>query len=264
MKVAVIIPTVCGREDYLKRCLHGYLERHGSEHHIVPVVLSERWSGGMAWQEGAEEAVRMKADFLHLTNDDIVPGYNYLTSMIAAVEKEMTPVVLIVTPTPAVLSPYDNMPLNGNPTTDHSSHFEGVPTIQPSGTLGTNASEYPSLPFCSLGQWERIGPMIPSHYGTDKWFGERAGNAGIPRTCVDATFYHYVAMPGRNLKVDGWLGTDRLTFDHNIAYPMYRDGSLPLDSLHPEAKSIAGREMAREWYRQNVHTGELYWETANA
>lgn len=260
MKVAVVIPTVRGREQYLERCLRGYRTRHATEHEILTIVVRDRWSGGMAWQEGAEIAAKQGADYLHLTNDDIVPGEDWLAPMITSVERGQTPVVLIVTATPEVLDE-NQMPLPGNPISAHSSHFEGVEKIQPPGVEARmdNASEYPSLPFCSMEQWQRIKPMIPSHYGTDKWFGYRAKQAGIPNVCVTSTFYHYAATIGRDNRI-GWLGQDRLVFDQNVAYPMYVAGTLALDELHPEAKTDRGREMAREWYLQHVGGACPYWE----
>lgn len=257
MKIGVVIPTVYERSSYLVRCLRGYEERHETGHEVVPIVLHERWSGGIAWQEGAERAKELGCDYLHLTNDDIVPGFDYLRPMIESVLRGEVPVVLVVIPVAETLDA-DKMPLPGNPTTGHASHFEGEEKIHLSGTHANGESEYPSLPFCSMDQWSLIGPMIASHYGTDKWFGHRAKLAGFPNVCTSATFYHYAAGLGRDGRIEGWLGQDRLAFDHNVAYPMYVDGSLAPTDLHPLAKTLEGREAAREWYRTNV--GHVYWE----
>jgi hypothetical protein len=256
MKIGLVIPTVAGRAEYLERCLRGYEGRHETGHEVVPVVVHDRWSGGIAWQEGAEMARELGCDYLHLTNDDIVPGLDYLRPMIESVLRGEVPVVLVVIPVAETLDA-DKMPLPGNPTTGHASHFEGTEMIQITGTHANGESEYPSLPFCSMQQWDTIGPMIPSQYGTDKWFGHRAKLAGIPNVCVSATFYHYAAGVGRDGMIEGWLGQDRLAFDHNIAYPMYVNGGLPLDQLHPEAKTARGRQMARDWYQR--HVGQIYW-----
>lgn len=257
MKIAVVIPTVAGREQYLWRCVRGHLDRHQTDHTVVPIVIPGCWSGGMAWQKGAEEAKKIGADYLHLTNDDIVPGFGWLEPMIESVERGEVPVCVVVTATAPVLDG-EQMPLEGNPFSEHTSHFEGIECVHPAGRVGQNDSEYPSLPFCSMEQWERIGPMIPTQYGTDKWFGHRAKAAGFPNVCVGAVFYHYAAFVGRDGAIDGWLGQDRLVFDHNIAYPLYVNGELELDRLHSEAKTNDGREAARRWYLQNV--GHTYWE----
>lgn len=204
-------------------------------------------------------AVDAGVDFLHFTNDDIVPGFNYLQPMIDNVAQGYVPVVLIVIPDESVLDS-EMMPLADNPITPNSSHFEGEHIVQLIGTRGRTDSEYPSLPFCSRDQWAHIGPMIPTQYATDKWFGHRARAAGIQCVCEGSIFYHYAATVGRDDQVDGWLGMDRLTFDQNIAYPMYVDGTLPVNELHPEARTQIGRQRARNWYLQNV--GRTYWEVS--
>lgn len=257
MKVGVVIPTVSGREEYLERCVRGYKERHCTDHEVITYTPRNLWSGGMAWQLGADVAKGDKVDFLHFTNDDIVPGTDWLEPLIESVELSEIPVCIVVTATPEVLDK-DQMPLPGNPFSDHTSHFEGIECVHPIGWHALTDSEYPSLPFCSMEQWAEIGPMIPTQYATDKWFGHRAKLAGYPRICVDAVFYHYAARVGRDHMVDGWLGQDRLAFDQNIAYPMYVDGSLPLNLVHPAAHTPIGRQMARDWYLQNV--GQTYWE----
>lgn len=249
MKVSVVVPTVPGREDYLARCLDGYQERTDCQ--IEEVIIPNEFSGGAAWQLGAEYA---RGDFLHLTNDDIVPGENWLEPCVRATESCRTPVVTVVTCTEDVLDPKTKMPLAGNPLNEHATHYEGVPRVQKPGTLvnPNNRSEYPSLPFCTIDQWTDIGPMIPTQYGTDKWFGYRAQQVGIECVCVESVFYHYAAFVGRDNAIDGWLGVDRLTFDQNIALPLYESGALPVDQLHPEWDTIEGREMSRRWYEANV------------
>lgn len=257
MKVSVVIPTVDGREEYLDRCIRGYEERTDAE--VELLIVRNRWSGGEAWQIGSQEAT---GDYLHLTNDDIIPGEGWLGDCVEAVRRGMVPVVVCVTASSAV---HDDelMPLPGNPLNEHATHFEGRPKVQRPWHVADreNASEYPSLPFCSMEQWRAIGPMIPTQYGTDKWFGQRAWDAGFANVCVPSVFYHFAAGVGRDDMIDGWLGLDRLTFDQNIAYPMYRRGELALDQLHSEAKTLRGREMARDWYRTHVKP-PYPWENA--
>lgn len=248
MKVSVVIPHVKGREEYLARCLDGYRDRTEAE--VQTIVVSDRLSGGIAWQEGSEMAT---GDYLHLTNDDIVPGEGWLGECVASVEAGQVPVVLVV-PASREIHDENMMPLPGNPINEHTTHFEGVPKVQSTGHVAesSNRSEYPSLPFCSLAQWQRIGPMIPTQYGTDKWFGHRAWLAGYPNVCVGSVFYHFAAGVGRDNMIPGWLGFDRLTFDHNVAYSLYESGDLALDEMHPEWNTERGLQMSRDWYRANV------------
>lgn len=249
LKLSVVIPTVNGREEYLARCVDGYRDR--TEIEVEPIIIKNEISGGKAWQLGAEQA---KGDYLHLSNDDIVPGEGWFGSCEQAARTGESPVVVVVGCTEDVLDPKTKMPLPGNPFNEHATHFEGTPKVHSPGRIANpnNPSEYPSLPFCTIEQWADIRPMIPTQYATDKWFGYRAEQAGLKNVCVSSVFYHYAAFEGRDNAIEGWLGADRLTFDQNIAYPLYVEGKLGLDELHPEWNTINGREMSRQWYETNV------------
>jgi hypothetical protein len=263
-KISVVIPTVEGRERYLKRCIDGYENRHNTEHEIEIIVEKGHDHGGTAWQLGSERAT---GDYLHLTNDDIVPGFNYLEPMIEATDRNCVPVVIVVTTIAEILDE-NLMPLSDNPLPEnHSWAYEGPPFV-PNDWYEADSndlSKYPSLPFCSMEQWGRIGPMIYSHYGTDKWFGWRARQAGFPnKVRNNSIFYHYSATEKREGVIQGWLGHDRLTFDQNFALPMYMSGELKPDELHPEWNTAAGLEITRQWYIDHVPRGQgYYWETHN-
>jgi hypothetical protein len=248
VKVSIVIPTVDGREAYLGKCVKYYTERTDAD--VELIIERNLFSGGLAWQVGSEKAT---GDYLHLTNDDIVPGEDWLSHCVQSCEVGNVPVVCVVWGTAEVFDENNN-PIPGNPTNQYTTHFEGHHKIQPNGKLAKlkNESEYPSLPFCSMEQWQNIAPMIPTQYATDKWFGYRAKLAGYPNECVESKFYHYVASEGRDGMIDGWLGQDRLTFDANIAYPMYKSGELKLDEFHPEYQTLKGRQMSRDWYEKNV------------
>lgn len=253
--VTVVIPTVEGREEYLKRCLRGYQERTDDR---LEIIVERRDTCGQAWQAGAEQA---SGDYLHFTADDIVPGEGWLPPLIEAVEQGCVPVPLVVTAAPDVLDDED-MPHPWNPLTPVSNYFErqGGPDVIADWYRADGLSEYPSVPFCSLGQWREIGPMIASHYGTDKWFGMKAKRVGIPCAVRHGThFYHYAAHAGRIPQADGWLHLDRLNFELNIAFHSYANGSLPEHKVHPDYGTPQGRQMARDWYASNV-AGPRYWE----
>jgi hypothetical protein len=241
--------------------LNGYRERSPKDS-IVGIVLHDRPTCGIAWQEGADHLMKQEIDYLHFTADDIVPGIDWWRPMVEACDNGDVPVALVCVPTPEILD-LEQMPRTEgfypfNPLSSHACFFEGEPPADPralDGTLATNENQYPSIPFCSRAQWKAMGQtMIASHYGTDRWFGVCAARAGFRAICTaDAVFYHYVAQAGRfGDDAPGWTHTDRITFDLNITFPMYRDGSLPPHDRHPEWGTRAGRDHARDWYRQNV------------
>lgn len=265
-KVSIIIPTVEGREKYLERCISGYLTRHNTEHEIEIIIERGHDHGGTAWDLGSERAT---GDYIHFTNDDIVPGFDYLEPLIQTIENNCNYIpVTIVVNTIAEILDEDFMPISGNPTPPNQSWaFEGPPYIPEDWNKPdpNNDSLYPSLPFCHKNQWSFIKPMIHSHYGTDKWFGWRAKQAGFIQVVRNKSiFYHYAASEKREGVIPGWLGHDRLTFDQNFAFPAYQSGELSPNELHPEWNTEEGLRMTREWYMTHVPRGEgYYWETHN-
>lgn len=248
MKVSVVIPTVDGRAEYLERCRRGYTERTDAE--VELIVVEDKPTCGIAWQEGAGRAT---GDYLHLTADDIVPGEGWLLPFVEAVNRGCVPVGLVVTPTAEDLD--DEFPRAGNPIPAGRANFfeaPGGPEAIADWTEASGFSQYPSVPFCSLEQWQRIQPMIASHYGTDKWFGRQAWRAGI-RNVVrhGSVFYHYAALPGRAPRDETWLHRDLITFDMCIAYPEYDAGRLPPLQEHPLRLTPEGRKQARDWLRRS-------------
>lgn len=256
MKVTVVIPTVKGREGYMERCLRGYRERSGGVE-LEFAIIPNAPSCGLAWQAGAEKAT---GDLLHFTADDIVPGEDWLPPMVEAVERGNVPVAGVIACRAEMLDGHD-YPLPGKPYLESDLHyFEGEARSVPDWTPADGPSEYPSIPFCSMEQWSRIGPMIAAHYGTDKWFGDRAKRAGFqPVVRHGSVFYHYAALPGRVPKAEGWFHLDRITFDLNVAYPLYESGQLQPHETHPAYGTTEGRKMARDWYAEHV-AGVGYWQ----
>lgn len=252
MKVSVVIPTTKYRKDYLERCVAGYKRRTPDEVEII--VEEDAISCGAGWQAGAEKAT---GDYIHLTCDDIVPDYGWLTPCVEAVRDNYVPVVKVG------WGPKDldaNLMPKFGCRAFHWSFFEDHKDYPDWHKASTSAADYPSLPFCSIEQWKDIGPMIPCHYATDKWFGHRAKKfAYWPVVRTEARFFHYAATSGRDQMIDGWTGLDRLTFDQNIAFPDYVSGKLSPYEYHPEAFTIKGRDMARNWYTRNVEMPERGW-----
>lgn len=255
MKVSIIIPTIEGREEYLERAIRGYKERNETEHSLEFIVEHDHKSVGLGWRHGSERA---SGDYIHFTNDDIVPGFDYLSPLIEACDKGYVPVPIVCH---ALDLDEEGMPLDIIPT-DHSWAFDGSPNIPNDWTKASDElREYPSLPFCSKEQWKKIGPMIPTHYGTDVWFGYRAKIAGYDNVVRHSFFYHYQAAETQDFILNKWHRNDRLTFDCNISLPMYISGELELDEFHPEWGTDKGIELARDWYKRNIpKENGYYWE----
>jgi hypothetical protein len=250
MMVSICIPTTKYRKHYLLRCLEGYKKRTNAE---IQWLIKFNASGcGEAWQWGADKA---KGDYIHFSNDDIVPSENWIEPCIEACEKGKVPVVGVAWGGTYGL---ERLPLEEEANGFH--YYEDMKDYPDWSRAPNKDHYYPSLPFCSKEQWENIGPMIASHYGTDKWFGWRAKQAGYwPVVRTPAKFFHYTASSGRDQMIDGWTGLDRLTFDQNIAYPLYQKGELDPLEKHPEWNTIKGRNMARAWYMKYVPKPKDGW-----
>lgn len=180
MTVAIVIPTVDGREEDLARCLLAY-EDTAPGVEIKLYVERDHSSCGEAWIAGSDKAVSNGFDYLHLTADDLKPHDGWLDIAIATVDKGYIPAPLIYNPDGTLQSaglagfgcytgPYDDW-----------GYVEGT-----------------TVPFLTREMWDRIG-MIPVHYCTDLWVsakGRQHGWETVIRTGM--VFTHYNAMPGRD------------------------------------------------------------------
>jgi hypothetical protein len=66
--ISVIVPTVRGREEHLERCVRAYGERTLRPPEII--VIENKPTCGIAWQEGAEKAT---GAYIHFSADDLEP-----------------------------------------------------------------------------------------------------------------------------------------------------------------------------------------------
>lgn len=178
MTVAVVIPTIKGREEDLRRCLVGY-ENTCPDAEIY--IEAGYPSCGEAWIAGAERAVERGFDYIHFTADDLEPHEGWLEPAVESVEKDFIP-------SPVVFHP------------------DG--TLESAGLMGFGCYTGPhhdgmlvegtTVPFLRRDMWERIG-MIPVHYCTDLWVshqGRKYGWETVLRTSME--FTHYNAPAGRN------------------------------------------------------------------
>lgn len=187
--VSVIVPTVPGRADHLRRCAGAYADLAPGNYRLDLVVERGRPAAGIAWQAGAERA---RGEFLHLTNDDIEPRAGWHSPAIEAVERGYLPA-------PQVSGP------------------AGEPQSLPAwGTLGDDWAPVAmtTLPFCSRAQWEKIGPLAELHYYSDDFFSYRGRKAGWPPVLRSGySFTHHWAQAGRGA---GMTEDERMAYDRGL------------------------------------------------
>jgi hypothetical protein len=169
--ISIVIPTVTGREEHLARCISAYEQRTRASFELI--VLTDRATCGVAWQEGADQA---NGDFLHFTADDLEPHDSWDTQAIVAVGIGSLPAPLID---------------QGAAGRSCGEHWRTIPAAW-------TEVRVTGVPFCNRRQWKKIGPMLPIHYFTDNWFSDRGRLAGYPTVaCPDYRLTHHWAQPGR-------------------------------------------------------------------
>lgn len=250
--ILVCIPTLTGRERYLANCLKGYRERSGA-HHVLFSIVYNAPTCGIGWQQCVNKGLVVRGfDYIHFGNDDSVVGENWLSPLIAAAgvydripASRVEPAgVHLGHPMPDPIP----MPPPGDPTSQYGYFYSDLLENQP--TEDWQEVDHGGAPFCSLKQWAEIGPMIPSHFGTDKWFFHRARQLGYKVVARQRSIiYNYAAPIGRSK--GEWTEQDFLDFDLTIAYPMYVSGELSPTEQHPQRLTSEGLERVREWRRVN-------------
>ena len=177
--ISVVIPTVQGREEHLERCVDAYEHRTNAQ--IETIIVRDEPTCGIAWQKGSELA---GGYFLHFTADDLEPALGWDVRARRAAEDGIIPMPTI---------------------------WNGVSgTLEP---LGPNTTGCTRIPFCTMKQWEQIGPMIPLHYYTDNWFSHKAIQAGLLlRETHGYSFRHHWAMSARGA---GMSQSERMVYDEH-------------------------------------------------
>lgn len=181
MSVAVVIPTIQGREHWLERVEDAY-RRTAPDARIA--VERNHPSCGAAWLHGAkwfETWLKDGFDYLHFGSDDLEPQDGWLEPAIEAVDAGFIPAPLVF-------------------------HADG--TLDSAGLVGFGQYrgsyedwqlvEGTTVPFMTREMWERIG-MIPVHYTSDLWvstIGRKHGWETAIRTGM--RFTHHVAPEGRD------------------------------------------------------------------
>jgi len=193
--LSIIIPTIPGREDHYERCLNAYRDRTSTPNEIITEY--DHSTCGKAWQAGADKA---KGDYIHLTCDDLEPMDGWDLAAIELTDRGFLPA-------PRVLNVHLGI-LQSRPYA--SSEFpDGIDT-------GITV-----IPFCSRQQWEKISPLLLSHYYSDDFFSDRGRQAGFPpKMCNKYSFNHHWAMHKRG----AGMGSEeaRTNYDRALYYEALR------------------------------------------
>lgn len=176
MKVAVIVPTIAGREDFLELCLDAY-ERTAPDATVV--VVKDEPTCGIAWAKGADHVGDF--DYLHLTADDLEPQDDWLQAAVETVDAGYIPAPLVLL-TDGTLQ---------------SAGLQGF-DVYTGSYADWQLVEGTTVPFVSREMWNKIG-MIDTQYCTDLWVSRigrmRGGWETVIRTPIQ--FVHHNAMAGR-------------------------------------------------------------------
>jgi hypothetical protein len=185
--ISVVIPTVAGREQHLERCVRAYEERTLRPPEII--VIENRPTCGIAWQEGAEKAT---GAYIHFSADDLEPHPGWDKAAMVAVAMGWLPA-------PRILRPDGSLESCGR--WEEEQDTEDV-------------TEMTRIPFMSRQQWKLIGPMIDTHYYTDNWISFKGRLAAIEtRVHRHYLFTHHWAQEGRGA---GMTQDQRMLHDQAI------------------------------------------------
>ena len=172
--VAVVIPTIPGRERYLNGSVASYLATCPR----ARVIVVEGFDNcGAAWNAGASEA--HDYDYLHFTADDIeaLPGWFEAARALADSGRLAAPLIL---------------------NTDLSVQSCGGAFGEPIPEDGSPAA-FCTVPFLTPAMWAAIGPVPEIHYGTDNYVTMRAHQNGWPAVnCHAYRLVHHLAPEGRD------------------------------------------------------------------
>lgn len=148
--LAIVIPTVAGREQLLHRCCGAF--RQTAPLASVIVVEGEPTCGA-AWNRGADLAVRQFADsgtvlrWLLFAADDLIPQPGFLDPALWFADRGQLPAPVLLNEDGSVWNPHERP-----------------------GELVA----FPRVPLLRLDVWDRLGPITgdpPLHYYSDVWLG---------------------------------------------------------------------------------------------
>lgn len=165
--LSVIVPTLAGREETLKRCRKAYLVTGPTDMEIITVRDKASWPE--ACNEGYRKA---KGDRLHFTADDLEPLTGWWQEALPWLDEHDE------LPAPRVLNPdgsWDNA-------------IDG-----PDGAV----PEFTRIPLMTRDQYERIGAWPEYNYVADVWLSGKGRMLGIETRMIHsyAFVHHWKEVP---------------------------------------------------------------------
>lgn len=190
-KVSVIIPTIKGREQWLKQVRASFEATPLAEVEIIEV--HDRPTCGIAWNAGIREAT---GDYILLSADDVEPvASDWLEVGRSWVDQGYLPCARV---------------LNTDGT------LQSCGDVVEETETGTPCT-FARIPFASVDQMKKIYPIIETHYATDYWFSHRGRQMGWETVVVrEFCFFHHFAKQGR---LDDRLNRDMKTFWRRAKLP---------------------------------------------
>lgn len=168
MRVAVIVPTVAGRETQLAECVRSHA---GSAHAIH--ILKGHTTCGAGWNAGALLALSdPTVTHVLFSADDLVALPGWLRPAVETVARHELPNAILRDENGAFWNVQDGLP----------------------GAL----CAFPRVPFLPVELLRQLLPIPPMHYYSDCWVGSRGSDLGWPsRLVAGFEFTHTWAQPGR-------------------------------------------------------------------
>lgn len=181
MNLAVVVPTVPGRESLLDACLRSV---YTTAPEAAVFVVEQSPSCGEGWQHGGDSAIKAGAEYVMLAADDLEFQAGWWQAAIEKLEQRQLP-------SPVVLNADGSLQSSGG--FWDSFHDDGEPTH---GAI---------TPFLNRELWEAVQPVAPFPHYCDVWISERAVQAGYqPVVCDAFRFVHKVTTPISNEETQAW------------------------------------------------------------
>lgn len=207
VRVGVVLPTVTGREELLRRTREGY--EAATPKDVELMIVSPRDADGVAegWELGV--AALDGCDFIHLSADDVLPGPSWAEAAILAAEDG-------VYPSPRILKVDGSLESCG--TLGGGLWLEEMEDGAPAGASG--------FPFFAADLWDAIRPLPRIHYFADDFVAYQARRQGlIPKVVRDYCFTHLEGQVGR-LRHEAKNLYDRQVYRLAIAERAFKRGGV--------------------------------------
>lgn len=172
--LAIVIPTVAGREQLLHRCYGAFRQTAPS---ATILIVRDEPTCGAAWNRGANLAEQRFAErgralrWLLFAADDLIPEPGFLDPALWFADRGQLPAARLLNEDGTVWNPHE----------------------RPGDLVA-----FPRVPLLRLDVWKRLGPIPgdpPLHYFSDVWLGRH----GDPCPVVGSfRFTHLWAGPGRH------------------------------------------------------------------